>query len=153
MAISKLANLRAQRALQKYIHVTTPEVYGSTNGWVKENYNYNPSTPYAVSRAASDMIFRIYSKEFSLPTIFTRAANVFGPCQQLYRIILSLSTTYSTKNKQLDGGGISTRSFIYMDDVSEATLILLNQGLAKPITSQLVELYPFVISLKLYAMN
>ena len=130
VAISKLANfLRTQRTLKKYIHVTTPEVYGSTNGWVKENHNYNPSTPYAVSRAASDMIFRIYSKEFSLPTVFTRAANVFGPCQQLYRIIPVSIYNILTKNKiKLDGGGLSTRSFIYMDDVSEATLILLNHG-------------------------
>ena len=130
VSISKLANfLREQKSLKKYIHVTTPEVYGSTNGWVKENYNYNPSTPYAVSRAASDMIFRIYSKEFSLPVVFTRAANVFGPGQQLYRIIPISIYNILTGNKiKLDGGGQSTRSFIYMDDVSEATLLLLENG-------------------------
>ena len=41
--------------LKKYVHVSTPEVYGTCQGLVAENTNYNPSTPYAVSRAAADM--------------------------------------------------------------------------------------------------
>ena len=48
--------LRKRDFLKKYVHVTTPEVYGSTDeGWIKENYNFMPSTPYAVSRAACDL--------------------------------------------------------------------------------------------------
>jgi dTDP-glucose 4,6-dehydratase len=50
--------LRAQPSLERYVHVTTPEVYGSTDGWVKEDAPFNPSTPYAVSRAAGDMSLR-----------------------------------------------------------------------------------------------
>ncbi|MBT6051405.1 MAG: NAD-dependent epimerase/dehydratase family protein, partial [Candidatus Scalindua sp.] len=47
--------LRKCSFLKKYVHVSTPEVYGSCSGLVKENTSYNPSTPYAVSRAACDM--------------------------------------------------------------------------------------------------
>jgi len=47
--------LRKLDFIKKYVHVTTPEVYGSTDGWVTENFNFNPSTPYAVSRAACDL--------------------------------------------------------------------------------------------------
>ena len=46
--------LRKLDCIKRYVHVSTPEAYGSTDGWVKENYNFSPSTPYAVSRAACD---------------------------------------------------------------------------------------------------
>ena len=48
-------HLRNCNFLKKYVHVSTPEVYGTCEGVVKENTNYCPSTPYAVSRAAADM--------------------------------------------------------------------------------------------------
>ena len=47
-------SLRKLSFIRKYVHVTTPEVYGNTMGWVKENFHFAPSTPYAVSRAACD---------------------------------------------------------------------------------------------------
>src|SRR6202012_4254260 len=79
--------LRNYDGLERYVHVTTPEVYGSTDGWVTENAPFNPSTPYAVSRAAGDMSLRTYFANYQFPVVFTRAANVYGPGQQLYRII------------------------------------------------------------------
>ena len=56
LAQVKLHNkLRRLDFIKKYVHVTTPEVYGNTNDWVKENFQFVPSTPYAVSRAACDL--------------------------------------------------------------------------------------------------
>jgi dTDP-glucose 4,6-dehydratase len=108
--------------LEKYVHVTTPEVYGSTDGWVAEDTPFNPSTPYAVSRAAGDMLFQIYLETFGLPVVFTRAANVYGPGQPLYRIIpRTLFFLLAGRELELHGGGVSTRSFIHIDDVSMAT--------------------------------
>ena len=53
--------LRKRKFIKKYVHVTTPEVYGSTNdGWIEEKKNFNPTTPYAVSRAACDMHFKSF---------------------------------------------------------------------------------------------
>src|SRR6185437_1581353 len=77
--------LRRHDGLQRYVHVTTPEVYGSTEGWVQEDAPFNPSTPYAVSRAAADMSLKTYFANYQFPVVFTRAANVYGPGQQLYR--------------------------------------------------------------------
>jgi len=123
VTVARLAErLRHLDFLDRYIHVTTPEVYGSTDGWITENAPVNPSTPYAVSRAAGDMLFKIYRETFDLPVVGTRAANVYGPGQPLYRIIPRTVFFLLTGRKlQLHGGGISTRSFIHMDDVSEAT--------------------------------
>ncbi len=115
--------LKKADKLEKYIHISTPEVYGSTNGWIKENYNYNPSTPYATSRAACDMhLMNIFSHS-KFPVVFTRAANVYGPGQQLYRILPRTVLFMRLKKKiQLHGGGESVRSFIHMDDVSDCTM-------------------------------
>lgn len=126
VSASKLAErLRHIDFLEKYVHVTTPEVYGSTDGWITEDQTFNPSTPYAVSRAAGDMTFNIYREAFDLPVLSTRAANVYGPGQQLYRIISrTIFYLLTGKKLQLHGGGLSTRSFIHMDDVSDATWLI-----------------------------
>lgn len=121
--------LRRHEALERYVHVTTPEVYGSTDGWVKEEQPFNPSTPYAVSRAACDMSLKTYFQQYQFPVVMTRAANVYGPGQQLYRIIPRTIYAAMTGQKlKLDGGGKSVRVFIHMSDVSEATLRIALHG-------------------------
>ena len=99
--------LRQKPFLQKYVHVTTPEVYGSTDGgWIRENNNFAPSTPYAVSRAACDLHLHSFHEAYDFPVVFTRAANVYGPGQQLYRIIpRTLLSARTGKPMQLHGGG------------------------------------------------
>lgn len=122
---------RLQKAdkLEKYIHISTPEVYGSTDGWIKENYRYNPSTPYATSRAACDMHLMNIFNHAKFPVVFTRAANVYGPGQQLYRILpRTVLFMRLGKKLQLHGGGESVRSFIHMDDVSDCTMKIAQKG-------------------------
>ena len=115
--------------LERYVHVTTPEVYGSTDGWVDEDTAFNPSTPYAVSRAAGDMSLLAYHKNYGLPMVMTRASNVYGPGQQLYRIIpRTIMTALTGKKMELHGGGLSERSFINIDDVSVATQLIAKTG-------------------------
>jgi dTDP-glucose 4,6-dehydratase len=123
VAVARLAErLRHLDFLERYVHITTPEVYGSTDGWINEDTPFNPSTPYAVSRAAGDMLFKIYRETFQLPVVGTRAANVYGPGQPLYRIIpRTIFCLLTGQPLELHGGGVSTRSFIHMDDVSYAT--------------------------------
>lgn len=114
--------LRQLDFLERYVHVTTPEVYGSTEGFIRETAPFNPSTPYAVSRAAGDMSLRSYFAAYDFPVVFTRAANVYGPGQQLYRIIpRTILFILLGRRLQLHGGGHSRRSFIHMNDVSSAT--------------------------------
>jgi len=121
--------LRSFDFLKKYVHVSTPEVYGSTSGTVREDAPFNPSTPYAVSRAAADMSLRTFFAAYNFPVAFTRAANVYGPGQQLYRIIprTILAVRLGTKLK-LEGGGVSERSFIHIRDVADATLKIAENG-------------------------
>jgi dTDP-glucose 4,6-dehydratase len=121
--------LRQFDFLERYVHVTTPEVYGSTEGWVTESQPFNPSTPYAVSRAAADLSLRTYFAQYGFPVVYTRAANVYGPGQQLYRIIpRTIVAAMGGQKLRLDGGGKSTRVFIHMRDVSDATLKVALSG-------------------------
>ena len=97
--------------LKKYVHISTPEVYGNCTGTVTESAPFNPSTPYAASRAACDLHLLTLFKNYRFPAVFTRAANVFGPGQQLYRIIPRTILYLKTGRKlQLHGGGRSVRS-------------------------------------------
>lgn len=118
--------LRQRPFLQKYLHVTTPEVYGSTDeGWISEHNHFAPSTPYAVSRAACDLHLHSFHKAYGFPVVFTRAANVYGPGQQLYRVIpRAVLSARTGKPMQLHGGGYSERCFILIRDAMQATLRL-----------------------------
>ena len=122
--------LRHRTFVKKYIHITTPEVYGSTGErWVTEEQRFNPSTPYAVSRGSCDMHLRSYYKAYKFPVIFTRAANVYGPGQQLYRIIPRTILSIKKGVKlTLHGGGNSRRSFVHIEDVISATSKLMESA-------------------------
>jgi len=116
--------------LKKYVHVSTPEVYGNCSGKVTESNPFNPSTPYAASRAACDLHLITFFKQYKFPVVFTRAANVYGPGQQLYRIIPRAILYIKLKKRiPLHGGGHSVRSFIHIRDVASATLKIARRGI------------------------
>jgi dTDP-glucose 4,6-dehydratase len=115
--------------LERYVHVTTPEVYGSSETFIHEDAPFRPSTPYAVSRAAADMSLRTFFEAYGFPVLFTRAANVFGPGQPLYRIVpRTIFFLLTGRTLSLHGGGRSRRSFIHMRDVSAATWRIAREG-------------------------
>jgi len=121
--------LRRFDFLKRYVHISTPEVYGSCSGLVKEDAPFNPSTPYAASRAGCELHLRTFLRNYRFPVVFTRAANVYGPGQQLYRIIpRTILCVLLGKRLPLHGGGHSVRSFIHIGDVAEGTLRVAQQG-------------------------
>lgn len=130
VSLSLLGNLLVkEKSIKKFIHFTTPEVYGSTSGWLKESFEFAPSTPYAISRAAGDWHLKVLFENNAFPVIFTRAANVYGPGQQLYRIIpKTILSALIGKKLLLHGGGKSIRSFIHINDVSTALTSIMNSG-------------------------
>lgn len=124
-----IRTLSRHPGLKKFIQFTTPEVYGSTHGWVEESFQFAPNTPYAISRAASDWHLKALHENFGFPAIFTRAANVFGEHQQLYRIVPRVILSAITGRKlPLQGGGKSIRSFIHIQDVSAALVRIIERG-------------------------
>ena len=124
---SKLVNnLLQSDYLEKFVQISTPEVYGNTGGdKLRENNIYNPSTPYALSKASLDKHLELMQKEKGFPVIFTRSANIYGVGQQLYRIIpKTILCAKAGRVLTLNGGGKSIRSFINIKDVIDATILL-----------------------------
>ena len=127
--VSFTNKLIGKKFIKKFLNISTPEVYGSTPINLRETILYNPSTPYAASKLAGDLHLNTLFKKYNFPIIFSRSANVFGPYQQLYRII-PRTIIYLKKNKKIDlhGGGKSKRSFIHINDVSNAYNLLIKKG-------------------------
>ncbi len=115
--------------LQRYVSISTPEVYGSTEENMKENNSYYPSTPYAASKLAGDLFLGTLYKKYNFPVVFTRSANLYGIHQQLYRIIpRTIIYLKMGKKIQLHGRGEAVRSFIHAQDVADATWKAITQG-------------------------
>jgi len=130
VALAKMINhLRRRDYLKRYLHVSSPEAYGNCVGTVTEETRDNPSTPYAASKAAADMLISVYQKQYDFPAMFVRATNVYGARQQLFKII-PRTAIYVKLGKRipLDGGGKAVKSYIHVRDVSTGELAILRNG-------------------------
>lgn len=130
VALARLVNhLRQKSYLKRYLHISSPEVYGPCVGTVDESSPMNPSTPYAVSKAAADMLLDVYHRQYGFPLVTVRATNVYGARQQLFKII-PRSAIYMKRGEviPLHGGGVAVKSFIHIRDVSRGELAILEQG-------------------------
>jgi dTDP-glucose 4,6-dehydratase len=115
--------------LQRYVHISTPEVYGACEGFVREDQALSPSSPYAASKASADMFIDILVRQRGFPAVITRATNVYGASQQLYRIIPRTMIRARTGDKLiLDGGGVAKKSYIHIRDVCHGTWLCANKG-------------------------
>ncbi len=130
VAMTKLVNhLSKVDYLDKFLQISTPEVYGTTSGIVKEDAPANPSTPYASSRAATDQMIEVFRKQYGFPIISVRPTNYYGARQQLFKIICR-TVIYAKLGKriQLHGGGVAVKSYIHVRDVSRGVLEILKSS-------------------------
>jgi len=118
-------------SVRRFVQISTPEVYGTTGNRLREGQIFKPSTPYALSRATADMHLELLYRQHGFPLMFTRTVNVYGPGQQSYRIIPKTINCILRKERlSLEGGGVSTRSFIHIRDAAAAYLRVLESGKA-----------------------
>ncbi len=130
VSLSLMVNhLRRKDYLKKYLQISSPEAYGSCEGQVYEDAPFNPSTPYAASKAAADMLLRTYQKQFGFPVVTIRGTNVYGARQQLFKII-PRSVIYIKQGKTIEihGGGKAVKSYIHIRDVSRGELSVLDHA-------------------------
>ena len=114
----------------KLIHISTDEVYGDILvGRTKETYPYNPSSPYAASKASSDHLVSSYVRTYKIPAIITNCSNNFGPKQHPEKLIPKLIYNILT-NRPLPiyGNGKNSREWIYVKDHCEALIKISNKG-------------------------
>ncbi|XP_036396483.1 dTDP-D-glucose 4,6-dehydratase-like isoform X2 [Megalops cyprinoides] len=117
--------------VQKFVHVSTDEVYGdSTDTEFDELCPRRPTNPYSSSKATAECSALSYWKKHEFPVIVTRSNNVYGPRQYLEKVIPRfISLLQQNKKCTIHGSGLQSRHFLYVDDVTEAFLTVMEKGL------------------------
>lgn len=125
-----LINLKKKKFLKNYLYISTPEVFGSNNLSIKENFeHFNPSTPYAVSKLAAEQLIKSFSKTYNIPFNICRFTNFYGIGQPNYRLIPKLIISIINKKKfPLEGNGKSERNFIDAKDFSNGIYKVITKG-------------------------
>jgi dTDP-glucose 4,6-dehydratase len=121
-----------QAKIDRFIHVSTDEVYGSLGD--KDRFTENtpsaPNSPYAASKAASDLLVRAASKTHGLPAIITRCSNNYGPYQFPEKLIpLMITNALEDKPLPVYGDGLNVRDWIYVTDHCAALDTVLHRGI------------------------
>ncbi|RNF08349.1 putative GDP-mannose 4,6 dehydratase [Trypanosoma conorhini] len=120
---------RTYGKIEKFIHVSTDEVYGQVTDSKKEEGTLNPTNPYAATKAAVEYIVKSYHISFGLPCIITRGNNVYGPYQYPEKVVPRFIMLMNAGKKlTIQGNGSNKRTFIHASDVARAFITILNRG-------------------------
>jgi dTDP-glucose 4,6-dehydratase len=130
VALARLIHhLQRRDYLQRFLQVSSPEVYGTCAGRVDESAPLRPSTPYAASKAAADLLLAAFHRQYAFPLVTVRATNVYGAGQQLFKIIpRSVIYLQLGRTIPLHGGGRAVKSYIHIRDVSRGEVAILERG-------------------------
>ena len=114
----------------KLVHISTDEVYGDIlKGRSNEKHSYNPSSPYAASKASSDHLVQSYIRTYKVPAIITNCSNNYGPKQFPEKLIPKLIyNIINNINLPIYGNGKNSREWIFVKDHCEALLKIYNKG-------------------------
>ncbi len=128
-----LKDLLQYTSLKKFIHVSTDEVFGSL-GFKDDpftvNSPYRPNSPYAASKASSDLLVRSYVNTYKLPAIITNCSNNFGPRQFTEKMIpLCINKLMTRQPIPLYGDGSNVRDWIYVKDHVNALIEIMLHGI------------------------
>jgi dTDP-glucose 4,6-dehydratase len=124
----------ARRAgVERFVHVSTDEVYGSLGprGRFTERTALAPNSPYAASKAGSDLLVRSFHRTHGLATLITRCSNNYGPYQFPEKFIpLMILRALESKPLPIYGDGLYVRDWIHVEDHCRALLRVLERGRA-----------------------
>ena len=120
--------------IQKFIHISTDEVYGES--MLSENEEKKnedsvlcPTNPYAATKAAAELIAKSYYHSFKMPIIITRGNNVYGPNQYPEKIIPRfIQQLLKGDQVTIQGDGSNVRAFLHVNDVCSALKLILEKG-------------------------
>ena len=115
---------------KRMIQISTDEVFGSlSNGTAVEDSKFNPSSPYAATKAAAELLVHSYSVTHNSDVIITRCTNNYGP-RQFAEKLIPKTIILANQNKKIPiyGKGTNVRDWIYVDDHCDAVLLALLNG-------------------------
>ena len=131
--INLLACAREYGKLDKFIHISTDEVYGSLelddDNSFTENTPYKPNSPYSASKASSDHFVRAFNVTYGLPTIITNCSNNYGPAQNAEKLIPKIiQNALNDKQIPIYGKGDNVRDWLYVQDHCKAINLVMKKG-------------------------
>jgi dTDP-glucose 4,6-dehydratase len=127
-----LESIKDYKKKIKLIHISTDEVYGDIkkNHKSKEEDRYNPSSPYAASKASGDLLIKSYIRTYKIPAIITNCCNNFGPNQYPEKLIPTI--IYNILNQRpipIYGKGENVREWIFVKDHCNALIKISEKGI------------------------
>jgi dTDP-glucose 4,6-dehydratase len=120
--------------IQKFIHISTDEVYGESMISENEEKKHEgsvlcPTNPYAATKAAAELIAKSYYHSFKMPIIITRGNNVYGPNQYPEKLVPRFIQQLLEQNPvTIQGDGSNVRAFLHVTDVCSALKLILEKG-------------------------
>jgi dTDP-glucose 4,6-dehydratase len=125
-------NQREQPQSDRFLHVSTDEVYGSLEAddpAFTETTPYTPNSPYSASKAGSDHLARAYFHTYGMPTIITNCSNNYGPFHFPEKLIpLMCINILLGKPLPVYGDGQNIRDWLYVEDHCRALDVVINRG-------------------------
>ncbi|HEX6442996.1 MAG TPA: dTDP-glucose 4,6-dehydratase [Stellaceae bacterium] len=122
---------KARAARFRFHHVSTDEVFGSLgpDGKFSEDSRYQPNSPYAASKAASDHLVRAWHETFGLPTVLSNCSNNYGPYHFPEKLIpLAILKAVHGEPIPVYGKGDNVRDWLYVEDHARALHTILSAG-------------------------
>ena len=125
-----LCDVAGRSGIQKFVHVSTDEVYGSIDtGSFTESSPLLPSSPYSASKAGSDLIALAHHHTHGLPVVITRSSNNYGPYQYPEKIIpLFVTNLLEGRTVPVYGDGLNVRDWCHVEDNCAAIDLVLRRG-------------------------
>ena len=126
-----LLDLAVQYRVQKYVQISTDEVYGSLGGegYFTEESPLSPNSPYSASKASADLLVRAYHQTYGLCTNVTRCSNNYGPYQFPEKLIpLFIINALCDQAMPVYGDGQNIRDWIHVSDHCRAIDLVLRKG-------------------------
>jgi dTDP-glucose 4,6-dehydratase len=120
--------------IEKFVHVSTDEVYGESMNNVDEKHKTEhsilcPTNPYAATKAGAELIAQSYHHSYKMPIIITRGNNVYGPNQYPEKLIpLFIQLLKGGKKVTIQGDGSCVRAFLHVHDTARAFECILERG-------------------------
>ncbi len=116
--------------VKKFVFVSTDEVYGEiTSGKFSESSPIKPNSPYAVSKAAADLLVQSYIRTYKFPAVIIRPSNNYGPWQYPEKLIpLAILRIIQGGKVPVYGKGKNMREWLYVDDCAKGILAIMNKG-------------------------
>lgn len=127
----QLLDMARRFHVQRYLQVSTDEVYGSLGqtGLFTENSPLQPNSPYSASKASADLFVRAAVKTYGIHASITRCSNNYGPCQFPEKLIpLMIHRAMDNQPLPVYGDGLNVRDWIYVEDHCRAIDLVLRKG-------------------------